>query len=225
MKKKDFKSFEFNSGFSEVQFPSPINEKDHELAKRFILENRFSTLLFGLPIISSTLNFPFDLRSGKKFQFFEFIDYNNLQMIKGISKKIGKGSFSTAYIVQLESIRNLVFKIDIKRISLDWEILILQYVGDYLPHNFLKNDKSSSYRYFLLLKLKRKLSLSNNYLQIQMFLFPLAVYDYLSCKIMLLPYGNLGTLIDVIMNLFSDFSQTEHEYLVAYLSLEVLIGC
>lgn len=58
-----------------------------------------------------------------------------------------------------------------------------------------------------------------------MFLFPLAVYDYRSCKIMLLPYGNLGTLIDIIRNLFSDFSQTEHEYLVTYLSLEVLICC
>lgn len=160
MKKKEFQSFEFNSGLSEIQFPSPINEKDHELAKRFIIENRFSTLLFGLPIIISPLNLPFDLRSGMKSQFFEFIDYNNLQMIKGRSKKIGKGSFSTVYNVQLDPERNLVFKIDIKRMSLDWEILILQYVGDYLPYNSSSNDdKSYSNRFFF----PKKKSSNENY--------------------------------------------------------------
>ena len=58
------------------------------------------------------------------------------------------------------------------------------------------------------------------------FMIPTALYVYSNCTVLQMEYGELGTLItalQVFTKQRGQYSTAEHEYLVAYLSLQVSI--
>jgi DNA integrity scanning protein DisA with diadenylate cyclase activity len=51
---------------------------------------------------------------------------------------------------------------------------------------------------------------------------PIALYNYLDCSVIQLEFADLGTLIDIMGVLQKYFTVNEHEYLVAYMTSEMM---
>ncbi len=141
-----------------------------------------------------------------------------------VQREVGRGAFGTVYYVlkctgSTNGKSHHALKVaKTSRHSIAWEAFIFHLVG---INYATSNESALFYPYFVLSHSQINLRADREEQITTFLLSPSHLYIFKNSSALLLPYGELGTLIDAIAVLNKEFNAVEHENIVANIASQV----